>query len=404
MLPDGSNYATWNERWADTAELPAACIFRPSSAEDVSFAVETFGSISTGCHNYCSFAIKGGGHTPWAGANNIDGGVAIDLAYLNQTILSDDRSHVSLGGGVIWHDAYSAMDGHGVAFPGGRCPGTGVGGLTTGGGYSWFTGELGFVADSVLNFEVVLASGEIVNANKDEHSDLYKALKGGRNNFGVVTRFDIAAIEHSQQVYGGLVIVPANKTDEVLEYFQKFTDDSTGIDVSAGLTVEYFMPTEGEGQILLWLIDTDQEGEHASLQPFFDMEPKLVNQVYRTSIADYPTAIPPVTRVLMADVTFVNDLETIKEVYQITMEVFETVKHVPGLTWDFQFEPFSRHIFEASNARGGNVMGLDDVQEDLLGKSPDVMNASRSARFYSPFLFPHIPLLFLSSSTLILGP
>ena len=41
-----------------------------------------------------------------------------------------------------------------------------------------------------MNFEVVLADGRIVNANKDEHSDLWKSLKGGSGNFGLITRID----------------------------------------------------------------------------------------------------------------------------------------------------------------------------------------------------------------------
>lgn len=100
------------------------------SAEDVSFAVKTFSTASKDPEGYCNFSIKGGGHTPWAGANNVDGGVAIDMAYINQTIISDDRSFVSLGGGTIWRDAYKSTDGSGVAYPGGRCPGTGVGGMS----------------------------------------------------------------------------------------------------------------------------------------------------------------------------------------------------------------------------------------------------------------------------------
>lgn len=48
----------------------------------------------------CPFSIKCGGHTPWAGANNVDGGVAIDLSgYMNTTVVSADKSYVSLGGG-----------------------------------------------------------------------------------------------------------------------------------------------------------------------------------------------------------------------------------------------------------------------------------------------------------------
>ena len=37
--------------------------------------------------------------------------------------------------------------------------------------------------------QVVLANGKIVNANARSHPDLYFALRGGGNNFGIVTRF-----------------------------------------------------------------------------------------------------------------------------------------------------------------------------------------------------------------------
>ena len=54
----------------------------------------------------------------------------------------------------------------------------------------------------VVNFEVVLASGEIVNANAKENSDLWVALRGGGNNLGVVTRFDFRTFEQGN-VWGG---------------------------------------------------------------------------------------------------------------------------------------------------------------------------------------------------------
>lgn len=207
-------------------------------------------------------------------------------------------------------------------------------------------------------------------------------MKGGGNNFGVVTSIDIIAFEHSQQVYGGLIIVPESKSDEVLTQLQAFTDDSTGVDARhSGLTIEYFLPAEGEGQILLWVIDTEATSNHEALQPFFNMEPKLVDMVSHTSIANYPAAIPPVSHVLMSDVTFVNDLEVIKAVHKITMDVRDTLSHVPNLTWDFQFEPLPRHFIQASNALGGNVMGLDDAQDDLLGKLTILFTLSTSEGF-----------------------
>jgi FAD/FMN-containing dehydrogenase len=51
----------------------------------------------------------------------------------------------------------------------------------------------------VRNYEVVLASGEIVNASPRENKDLYWALRGGGgSNFGLVTRFDLASFDHGQ--------------------------------------------------------------------------------------------------------------------------------------------------------------------------------------------------------------
>lgn len=54
------------------------------------------------------------------------------------------------------------------------------------GGLSQFSSTEGLAADTVQNFEVVLGDGRVVNANAQENCDLWWALKGGGNNFGMV--------------------------------------------------------------------------------------------------------------------------------------------------------------------------------------------------------------------------
>ena len=100
-----------------------------------------------------------------AGANNIDDGVSVDLSMINDTQLSADRKIVSIGPGSTWQAAANKLDGTGIGIPVGRCPSTAVGGVTLGGGISFFAGKIGFGADNVVNYQVVLASGEIVIAN-----------------------------------------------------------------------------------------------------------------------------------------------------------------------------------------------------------------------------------------------
>lgn len=54
----------------------------------------------------------------------------------------------------------------------------------------------------VINFQVVLASGNIVDANESENADLWRALRGGGYNFGIVTRLDMRSFKQDN-VFGG---------------------------------------------------------------------------------------------------------------------------------------------------------------------------------------------------------
>ena len=74
------------------------------------------------------------------------------------------------------------------------------------------------MCDNVENFEVVLSSGEIVNANQDQNTDLWIALKGGSSNFGIVTRFDIRTFPQAD-FYGGLLITSIASVSEQLNGF-----------------------------------------------------------------------------------------------------------------------------------------------------------------------------------------
>jgi hypothetical protein len=50
--------------------------------------------------------------------------------------------------------------------------------------------------------QVVLANGTIANANQHSHPDLFFALRGGGNNFGIVTRFDFETYQYGL-LWGG---------------------------------------------------------------------------------------------------------------------------------------------------------------------------------------------------------
>ncbi|KAI0031017.1 FAD-binding domain-containing protein [Vararia minispora EC-137] len=101
----------------------------------------------------------------------------------------DLGSAVTLGSGVRLQTIYSAAEQVGKMVVGGTIATAALGGgYIQGAGHSAFSPTLGLASDNALQFEIVLASGEVVVANDNSHSDLFWAVRGGgAGSWGVVT-------------------------------------------------------------------------------------------------------------------------------------------------------------------------------------------------------------------------
>jgi FAD binding domain len=103
---------------------------------------------------------------------------------------------------------------------GGRETTVGVGGLTLGGGISYYSGRYGLACDNVLSYETVLAYGTVANISQSNAPDLYRALPGGGNNFAVVTRYHLAAFA-CNLMQGGLTLwsdSPATQASQIAAF------------------------------------------------------------------------------------------------------------------------------------------------------------------------------------------
>ncbi len=135
----------WSQQQAQTSP---ACHFTPKSALDVSLAVLTSRATR------CKFAVKSGGHAAYAGASNIASGLTINLAKINEIVVSDDKKSASVGAGNVWFDVYTHLQPMGLTAIGGRVSAIGVGGLTLGGGISFFSSRYGWACDNIISYEV----------------------------------------------------------------------------------------------------------------------------------------------------------------------------------------------------------------------------------------------------------
>ena len=136
------------------------------------------------------FRICSGGHHH-EGMSSVDGGIVIRLSELNQITYPDfDRSTAWIPVGKPLDEVYDELQYLGKFIPGGVCESVNVGGLVQGGGWGNYARLKGLACDSVLRAEVVLSNGNIVQADREQDSELFRAVRGGGGgNWGVVTRF-----------------------------------------------------------------------------------------------------------------------------------------------------------------------------------------------------------------------
>jgi len=221
-----SQYQLDNAHWAESSTAQSACSVEPGTAQDVSVILRIIGETRT------PFAVKGGGHATNPGFSSTTG-IQISMTRFNQVIVDKTASTVEVGTGLIWDDVYQALDGTGLNVVGGRVSGVGVAGFTLGGGYSWLSNQYGLTIDNTESYELVLPNGTIQTVTS-QNEDLWFALRGGFNNFGIVTKFVLQA--HPQgDVWGGFVIIPDlffnfNKVNAaILKFQQEVTDPKAAL-------------------------------------------------------------------------------------------------------------------------------------------------------------------------------
>ncbi|PYI00699.1 FAD-binding domain-containing protein [Aspergillus sclerotiicarbonarius CBS 121057] len=195
-----SSYYTSFER-----QLNPSCFFKPTTTAEVAEFVKFITANGSTTSSRPQFAIRGGGHTLFTGAANINGSVTVDMRSMNSLTLSADRKTASVGAGTVFSDLYPKLTPYNLTVMGGRIPGIGAGGFTTGGGLNFLAREHGFSCDNIYGYELVLANGTVIYASASSHRDLWLALKGGSNNFGIITRFDLAAFPQGL-MWGGIIM------------------------------------------------------------------------------------------------------------------------------------------------------------------------------------------------------
>ncbi|KAK8062195.1 6-hydroxy-D-nicotine oxidase [Apiospora hydei] len=381
------------------AAVQPACFVTPQSPAEVSAVVKSLTSSSN-----CPFAVRGGGHEWFAGANSAPDGVTIDLRGLNGIELSDDKSRVTVGAGATWDAVYRVLDPLGLSVAGGQIEGVGVGGLTLGGGLSYFGPREGWTCDQVTRFEVVLADGSVVQAEEEgTNADLFWGLRGGSNNFGIVTSFTFRTFEQGE-LWSTLAVCPSTEADvdNQARVFARLME-AENYDVNAYfLTGWAFIGEHGITVATNQMVYTRPSGDEfpefykpalalQTLKPNMGMPPGVASM---SALANRSTAFrpPQANRYLSATTTFIPTEAMIRGVYDAYRASVEKVAQVKGVHWNICIEPIPPTLYNNKNSdegNGTNALGLATRTKTLgtLVISPSWKDAADDETVYDAARF-----------------
>ncbi|KAF8486373.1 FAD dependent oxidoreductase [Russula ochroleuca] len=233
-LSGASQYVFDIEHAFSSSTEASACSVEPGSAEDLSKILRILGSTRT------PFAVKGGGHATNPGFSSTTG-VQISMSRFNETNVNSKSGTVEVGAGLTWDQVYVTLEPTGVNVVGGRISGIGVSGLTLGGGYSYLSSQYGLTIDNVAGYELVLPNGTVTSVTSNDN-DLWFGLRGGLNNFGIVTKFIFQS--HPQgDIWAGILLYAEDQLHAIkkaLVSFQRKSDTKASVMVSPTYSLNQF--------------------------------------------------------------------------------------------------------------------------------------------------------------------
>lgn len=117
---------------------------------------------------------------------------------------------------------------------------------------------------------MVLADGSVVNANEEANPDLFQALKGGGNNFGIVTCFSMKTFA-ARDIWDCNIYASKECTVQIGDAVSNFTKSLSGHPNDHVLARWTYQSTMKEHSMQIQLTNLDGEREPETLNGFLSI-------------------------------------------------------------------------------------------------------------------------------------
>lgn len=164
-------------------------------------------------------SVQATGH----GANfPIVDGLLINTSRMTDVRIDPAERTATVSAGAKWRDVLEAAAPHGLAALNGSSTDVGVIGYTLGGGLPVLGRTYGYASDLVRSFQVVTPDGVLHETDATREPDLFRALRGGKGNVGVVTSL-VTELIPLTRILGGAIYYAGTDAEAVLNAYASWT-------------------------------------------------------------------------------------------------------------------------------------------------------------------------------------
>jgi len=188
---DGNVIDAANRDFGNIATGDAVAVLRPSGAEDIVRVIRYANQHGI------KVAMQGQLHSV-LGQALTDCGIVIDSRTLDG-IDSIEGDSVWVGAGLKWSTLLANTLQSGLTPPVlTDYLQLSIGGVVSVGGIGGASNKFGFVANNVIELEVVTGEGQLVLCSRNRNRTLFDAVRGGLGQFGIITRVRVALASATQ--------------------------------------------------------------------------------------------------------------------------------------------------------------------------------------------------------------